>query len=112
MEFETKRGLIYSFFGFGCGKTKSSFGMALRAIANNEKVLAVQFLKSPTSFNTGEVALCKRHFPSMEIYQFGFDKITLASNVNIEDKNECQKAFDFMKSKVESQEYNLLILDE
>lgn len=117
MELELKKGLIYSFFGFGSGKTKSAFGMALRAIANNENVLVVQFLKSPTSFNTGEVKLCKEHFPKMNIQQFGFDKITLSSNVDDEDKTEAQKAWAYMISELIPDKtghcpYTLLILDE
>ena len=112
MSYELKKGLIYSFFGYGSGKTKSAFGMCLRAIANNEKILVVQFLKSPTSFDTGEVRLCREHFPSMRIEQFGFDKITLASNVNETDKNECQKAWDFLLSEIKKESYSLIVLDE
>lgn len=39
--------MIYSTYGFSKGKTTSAIGTTIRALANKEKVLFAQFLKSP-----------------------------------------------------------------
>ena len=49
-----EKGLIHLYWGDGKGKTTAAMGLALRALANEEKVVIVQFLKGQES---GEITM-------------------------------------------------------
>lgn len=49
-----EQGLIHLYWGDGKGKTTAAMGLALRALANEEKVVIVQFLKGQES---GEITM-------------------------------------------------------
>ena len=52
-----EQGLIHLYWGDGKGKTTAAMGLALRALANEEKVVIVQFLKGPES---GEITMLSK----------------------------------------------------
>jgi len=123
-----KLGLVHVMTGHGKGKTTSSLGLALRAIGTGYKVYMIQFLKSGS---TGELYAAK-HLPNFTIKQFGVDALRemqkSQSNLSefakkdltghfvfqpdIEEKEAAIKGFQHAKNIIESQEYDLVILDE
>ena len=52
-----EQGLIHLYWGDGKGKTTAAMGLALRALANEEKVVIVQFLKGQES---GEITMLSK----------------------------------------------------
>lgn len=97
---------IYSIYGYGKGKTESSIGMVIRALANNHKVLFTQFLKDGHS---SEVQYLK---DKIDIMTSNTDKIVLPKNKTVEDTNNIIEFFNDVERKVIAGEYDLLVLDE
>jgi len=123
-----KLGLVHVMTGDGKGKTTSSLGLAMRAIGTGYKVYMVQFLKSG---GTGELYAAK-HLPNFTIEQFGVDAVKerekeQASLVEFadkdltghfvfqpdrEEKEAAVKGFEHAKKVIQSEEYDVVILDE
>lgn len=118
-----KQGLVHIYTGNGKGKTTAAFGLALRALGHNFRVLIVQFLKCGAF--TGEFNALK-NFSNVKIIQFGKECCTLRnikSNFEIEQCQECflvtkqdnsvaKKGMALAKEALISGEYDLVILDE
>ena len=69
-------GYIQIYTGDGKGKTTASLGLALRALGHGWKVLIIQFTKGKQYDNYyGEIATSKL-LPSLEVVQFGMDKVS------------------------------------
>ena len=97
---------IYSIYGYGKGKTESSIGMVIRALANNHKVLFTQFLKDG---NSSEVMYLK---DKIDIMSSNTDKIVLPKNKTKEDVDNIIEFFNEVERKIISGDYNLVVLDE
>ena len=97
---------IYSIFGYGKCKTESAIGMAIRAIANDHKVLFAQFLKDGTS---SEIEFLKGHITVMDSSTIG---IVLPQNKTNSDEEACGDLYKNIFNEIASGEYQLLILDE
>lgn len=98
--------MIYSVYGYGKYKTEASIGCAVRAIANNEKVLFVQFLKNGSS---SEIEFLKKH---VEVLVGEVHKITLPKNITTIDKFNAQSLFIEVVELARDFGYNLIVLDE
>lgn len=96
--------MILVFTGDGKGKTTSAFGMAIRAIGHQKKVIIIQFLKKG---EYGETKLFKKL--GIEIYQFG--RKDFVFEVTKEDYEMAQKALKKAYEKLKEKPF-LLILDE
>lgn len=93
--------MIYCHTGFGKGKTTAAIGLALRALANNEKVLFVQFLKDG---NDGAIKELKKYENFTHIAQG-------TKGIKLEDCTKFyEKTLDYTCSDTE--EYDLVIYDE
>ena len=104
------KGLIQVYTGDGKGKTTAAMGLAVRALGNNFKVKILQFFKSELS---GEVAPLK-NLGAEVILCNGQDKPTWTMNAE-EEKTlvyDTKSAWEIFKQTVNSQEYDLIILDE
>lgn len=91
--------MIYSIYGYGKGKTTASVGLAIRALANDDSVTFVQFLKDG---NSSEVEILKKLGAvcmSTETDGFNYDTTT-------------EDACWYLANYVQSYSPNLLILDE
>jgi len=98
-------GLTQIYWGNGKGKTTAAFGTALRALDNNYKVHAIQFMKNSSSGELSALSI----FPNFSYKQFGTGEfITEPSE---EDKEKIQEAFEHLEESL-TKNYNIIIADE
>jgi len=98
------------FTGDGKGKTTAAFGMALRASGHGQRILVIQFLKS--NANTGELRACAS-LPGVEVVQMGAGFVPKPDHPDYPRHLEkAREALAFAREKVESAQYDLIILDE
>ena len=100
-------GLVLVYTGDGKGKTTAALGLAVRATGRGKKVLMVQFIKSPERTYGEQLALEKI---GIEIYQKG-SGFTWTKTPE-EHREALKNAWAFVKEKVSSGSYDVLILDE
>jgi cob(I)alamin adenosyltransferase len=109
---ETRKGLVIVHTGPGKGKTTAALGMAFRAVGQGLKVLMVQFIKG--SWHYGELDAAKmlgeERFRILPMGR-GFVKVG-AEKPDPEDVRRVEEAWQFASGKMESGEYDLVILDE
>ncbi|MFH1227308.1 MAG: cob(I)yrinic acid a,c-diamide adenosyltransferase [Planctomycetota bacterium] len=124
-----QRGLIIVITGHGKGKTTSALGTAFRAIGQGLKVLVIQFLKSSPVY--GEIETAKRLAPELEIIQAGKDCVFPVKssqryacpncdfachvdpkNPSADDKAAAADALELARTRITSDRYDLVILDE
>jgi cob(I)alamin adenosyltransferase len=109
---DTRKGLIIIHTGPGKGKTTAALGTAMRAAGQGLKVLMVQFIKG--SWHYGELEAAKRFGEdSFRIVPMGrgFVKIG-AEKPDPEDVRLVEEAWRFAAEKIQSREYDMVILDE
>jgi cob(I)alamin adenosyltransferase len=94
--------------GDGKGKSTAAFGTALRALARGWKVGVVQFLKSG-DWKVGEEKMGKEL--GIDWWALG-DGFTWDSDDIDESEAIAREAWASARSKIESDQYDLLILDE
>ncbi|MTI69579.1 MAG: cob(I)yrinic acid a,c-diamide adenosyltransferase [Firmicutes bacterium] len=108
---EKFQGLIQVYTGDGKGKTTAALGQGLRAAGRGFKVTMVQFLKGR---DTGEIESVKA-IENFNIHRFEESK-KFIWNMNEEEINELkgkiEKAYNFIYKEVESNNCDILILDE
>jgi len=109
-----KRGYIQIYTGNGKGKTTASLGLALRALGRGWKVLIVLFTKGGSDY--GELFAFREFSPKIrkhvKIIQAGLDRIVYADNLSDEDKRTIRAGWEEVKQLAQSNEYQLLIMDE
>jgi len=109
---DTRKGLIIVNTGPGKGKTTAALGTAFRAVGQGLRVLMVQFIKG--SWHYGELESAK---------MLGEDRLTIlpmgrgfvkvgAEKPDPEDVRLVEDAWRFAAEKIESGDYELVILDE
>ena len=112
MKEKGKHGFVIVYTGDGKGKTTAAIGMAMRAIGRGWRVLMVQFIKG--TWHYAELDTAQRLAPDFEIVPMGkgFYKI-LDDRYSEEDHRAAARAaLQFAREKMDSGEYDLLILDE
>ncbi len=102
-----EQGLVQVYFGRGKGKTTAAIGQGIRATGHGFKVYMIQFMKG--NYKYGEIEAIKG-ISNFELKQFGSPD--LISEPGEFDINEGNKALDFAKEIVMSDEYDIVILDE
>ena len=107
-----KDGLVIVYTGNGKGKTTAALGMALRAAGYHHKVCLIQFIKG--SWPYGEMESLKRLEPEVEliIAGKGFVGIIDDSSPREDHIKIAKKALQTSKEKIQSNAYNIVILDE
>ncbi len=101
--------MIEVYTGDGKGKTTAAFGLALRAIGHNWRVLIIQFMKGDSNY--GELRTA-RHIPSLEIRQFGQRTFVERGNPQPEDLRLAREGMEFAREAIQSGKYQMVILDE
>lgn len=103
--------MIHIYTGDGKGKTTAAFGLALRALGAEKKVAILQFLKKA---NTSEhKAIKKFKLPILiETFGIGFYKILGDKKPEFAHKKAAEKGLNRAWEIIQSNKYDLVILDE
>ena len=111
MEISMEKGLVHIYCGDGKGKTTAATGLAVRCAGAGGSILWFQFLKRDTS---GERISLGR-LENITLLQ-GYDKMKFTFAMTDEEKQEAalfyNNAMDRIKKMVQSENYDMLILDE
>jgi len=103
------KGLVQVYTGEGKGKTSAAFGLALRAVGRGLRVFVIQFIKG--GFDYGELYAVK-HLPNLELRAFGQGKFITQVPANEKDVELAKEALTLAKRVMQSDEWDVLILDE
>lgn len=105
------QGLIHIYCGDGKGKTTAATGLAIRAAGSKMNVLFARFLKNEYS---GELRILDA-IPEIEVMHlpksFGFYR-TLTEEQKAEMKQMYESLWQEIEVKVETGEYQMLVMDE
>jgi cob(I)alamin adenosyltransferase len=105
-----RNGLILVYTGDGKGKTTAAIGLALRAAGQGMRVLILQFMKRNTKI--GELkALVKSGLP-ITLRQYGRRVFFRTRTCEPMDIHRAHQGLEAFKSAVQSNAYDLIILDE
>ena len=102
-------GLLQVYTGDGKGKTTASLGLALRAIGHGMKVCMIQFMKNSDIY--GEVRLADK-MPGLTIMPVGRHEFVNLKKPEDIDIQLAGKGWETAKSIINSQKYDIVILDE
>jgi cob(I)alamin adenosyltransferase len=107
-----KDGLIIVYTGGGKGKTTAALGMALRAVGYNHKICLIQFIKG--SWPYGEMVSLKRLEPELELIIAGKGFVGIIDDKSPREEHIkiAKQALQISKEKIQSGNYNIVILDE
>jgi cob(I)alamin adenosyltransferase len=106
------KGLLIIYTGPGKGKTTCALGTALRAVGQGLRVLMVQFIKG--SWHYGELDSAKLLGDDkfeIRVMGRGFVKVG-GAEIDPEDIRLAEEAWEFARQQIESEKYDLVILDE
>ncbi len=105
-----KRGIVMVNTGDGKGKSTAAFGLALRAVGHEKKVMIVQFMKGNDQY--GEVQAVRKYLPMIRLEQTGTENFVDKYNLEEIDIKEAQRGVALGLEAVKSGNYDLVILDE
>ena len=107
-----EKGLVIVYTGKGKGKTTSALGIVLRAVGYGKKIAMIQFIKG--SWHYGEMDSSKRLEPEFEMIAVGkgFVGILDDKSTKEEHENVANEALKISKEKINSGDYDIIILDE
>lgn len=94
--------------GKGKGKTTAALGTAFRALGHGHKVCIVQFLKGQGKY--GERLMAEK-FDNLDWFICGRGFVFKKENID-DDRKVAQEGYQLAKEKIESDQYELVILDE
>ncbi|GAC1357742.1 MAG: cob(I)yrinic acid a,c-diamide adenosyltransferase [Ktedonobacteraceae bacterium] len=103
-----KKGLVIVNTGNGKGKTTAALGVLMRAWGQNMRVIMLQFLKAQTG-NWGEIRAAQRM--GVEIIPLG-DGFTWTSNDLEHDRALARQCWERCRATIESDQYDVVIMDE
>lgn len=104
----TDKGRVLLNTGNGKGKTTAALGLAFRALGYGRKVCVIQFLKGQGKY--GERLMAEK-LANLDWFICG--KGFVFSKENIEDdRRVALEGFELAKQRIQSDQYDLVILDE
>ncbi|WP_163326216.1 cob(I)yrinic acid a,c-diamide adenosyltransferase [Draconibacterium mangrovi] len=102
------KGYVHIYTGNGKGKTTAAFGLALRASGADKKVFIAQFVKGKTY---SEIKAVQNYLPQAEVKQYGKGYFIKKKPTGA-DIEAAQQGLNEIKALVQSESYDLIILDE
>ncbi|MBN1930297.1 MAG: cob(I)yrinic acid a,c-diamide adenosyltransferase [Desulfobacterales bacterium] len=102
------QGYVQVYTGNGKGKTTAALGLAVRAAGAGLKVFIAQFLKTG---DYSEIKALKRFSENITIEQYGCGRF-IKGNPSEEDIAAACKGLERIKAVMESETYDVIILDE
>ncbi len=108
----SKDGLVIVYTGNGKGKTTAALGLAIRAVGYEHKVCMLQFIKG--SWHYGEMDSSKKLEPNFELIAIGKGFVGILDDNSPREEHEkyAAEALRICKEKINSGDYNVVILDE
>ncbi len=103
-----KKGLTLVYTGNGKGKTTAALGVLLRAWGQDQRVVMLQFMKATTG-KWGEIRAAERM--GVEIIPLG-QGFTWTSEDLAHDRALAQECWQQCRAKIESNTYDIVIMDE
>jgi len=101
--------MIQVYTGNGKGKTTASLGLISRALGRDMKVCLIQFMKK--NYQYGEIRFLEKQ-ENIDIFQFGTQYLVDPDNPEEIDFTEAIKAYDQVIHVLESNTYDLIVIDE
>ena len=107
-----EKGLVIVYTGKGKGKTTSALGIVLRAVGYGKKICMIQFIKG--SWHYGEMYSSKRLEPEFEMIAVGKGFVGILDDKSTKEEHEivANEALKISKEKIDSGNYDIIILDE
>lgn len=105
---DRRHGIVLVHTGEGKGKSSSALGMVFRAAGWGMKICVIQYIKG--QWQTGEQKAAER-FDNIEWYAMG-DGFTWDTKNPEQDIKTSRKIWEFSKQKIQSQDYDFVLLDE
>ena len=108
----SKDGLVIVYTGNGKGKTTAALGLAMRAVGYEHKVCMLQFIKG--SWHYGEMDSSKKLEPNFELIAIGKVFVGILDDNSPREEHEkyAAEALRICREKINSGNYNVVILDE
>ncbi|MDC0203039.1 cob(I)yrinic acid a,c-diamide adenosyltransferase [Candidatus Nitrosopelagicus sp.] len=108
----SKDGLVIVYTGNGKGKTTAALGLAMRAVGYDHKVCMLQFIKG--SWHYGEMDSSKKLEPNFELIAIGKGFVGILDDNSPREEHEkyAAEALRICREKINSGNYNVVILDE
>jgi len=105
-------GLVIVYTGNGKGKTTAALGLAMRAVGYDHKVCMLQFIKG--SWHYGEMDSSKKLEPNFELIAIGKGFVGILDDNSPREEHEkyAAEALRICREKINSGNYNVVILDE
>ena len=108
----SEKGLVIVYTGNGKGKTTAALGLAIRAIGYEHKVCMLQFIKG--SWHYGEMDSSRKLEPNFELIAIGKGFVGILDDNSPREEHEkyAAEALRICREKINSGNYNVVILDE
>jgi len=103
-----QKGYVHVYTGNGKGKTTSAIGLGIRAVGAGLKVHMLQFMKGRKYSELGTLDNLKNFTYS----QHGRDEFVNKKNPEKIDIDMAKKGFEHAKKLIQSNKYDMIILDE
>jgi cob(I)alamin adenosyltransferase len=104
-----EKGLLIVKTGNGKGKTTAALGLAMRALGHGLKVCVIQFIKGTWKY--GELFSAKRFEELLDFHVMGKGFIWTSKDRET-NKKTAREAWMFAEKSIQSNKYQLVILDE
>lgn len=104
--------IVQIYYGEGQGKSSAAVGQCIRAVSAGRDVIMIQFLKGKSK---NELSCLKMLEPQIKLFQFEKEDIhfqDLSREQQEEEKRNILNAFNFARKVIETNECDVLVLDE
>lgn len=101
--------MIQIYTGNGKGKTTASLGLISRSLGRGNRVCLIQFMKK--NYEYGEISFLEKQ-KNIDIFQFGTPNLVDPDNPDEIDFSEAALAYDKVIHVLESERYDLVVIDE